>query len=211
MKIETGDKSFPILLIGDSNPARWEEILTVPFDLRHPVVHNIWTSILDSVQDTLYRKKKLRLNTRKIYIRNAVQSSLDKPEDTALDWENLSALKHVINLRELLFANHPFLVLAFGRFSFELVRRSLGEAYRKCEEWNTKESGNEFRNRHKVIAPHKINLLPLLHISISRGNFIQSHNYFCGLEGDNYFHYVGTKLSETLLPYSDSLDVWVEE
>jgi hypothetical protein len=96
MAADVGNKNFPIWLLGDSNPERWQGELKTPFDPRHPVRHNIWTSILDVIQD------------------------------------------------------------------------------------------------------------------ISGGKFVESHNYFCGQEGANYFEFVGASISGKLLEHQSVLKVWVE-
>jgi len=54
MHRETGEKTFPSWLLGDSNPARWQSRLENPLDAKHPIRHNIWTSVLDVVQETVY-------------------------------------------------------------------------------------------------------------------------------------------------------------
>lgn len=61
MDRETGYKTFPIWLIGDSEPKKWKDKLNEPLDYRHPVRHNIWTSIIDIVQDLLYRHNNKRI------------------------------------------------------------------------------------------------------------------------------------------------------
>jgi hypothetical protein len=54
------------------------------------------------------------------------------------------------------------------------------------------------------------NILPLLHATIARGKFIQSHNYFCDQEGGNYFDFVGNHIAETLLLHRAALNIWIE-
>lgn len=73
MDRETGDPHFPIWLLGDSNPRNWENHLKTPLDPRHPARHNIWTPILDEIQDRLFRRLRMRLDTSKMYIRNAIE------------------------------------------------------------------------------------------------------------------------------------------
>ena len=76
MKNSAGDPGFPIWLIGDSPPEKWADKLDSPLDPKHPARHNIWTSIADSMQDRLYRKGRLRLDTSRLYIRNATNQPL---------------------------------------------------------------------------------------------------------------------------------------
>ena len=79
MEQETGTPQYPIWLIGDSEPDRWKSELKTPFDPRHPIRHNIWTSIIDIVQDSLYRELGKRIDTKELFIRNAVKDAKDKP------------------------------------------------------------------------------------------------------------------------------------
>jgi hypothetical protein len=72
MKEYSGNPEFPIWLLGDSPPINWADILEVPFDPRHPIRHNIWTSVLDVIQSEIYKTRKCRLNSEDIYIRNAI-------------------------------------------------------------------------------------------------------------------------------------------
>ena len=104
MKKEVGSKSFPIWLLGDSNPEQWQNKLDEPLDSRHPIRHNIWTSVLNVIQDRIFRE----------------------------------------------------------------------------------------------------------HRSIAGGKFIQSHNYFCGKNGGNYFEFVGNHISDLLIRYCDQLPVWID-
>jgi|GEM_PF-5023839 hypothetical protein len=55
MKKESGDPQFPIWLLGGSEPDRWKSVLNAPLEPRHPVRHNIWTPLLDVIQDSVYR------------------------------------------------------------------------------------------------------------------------------------------------------------
>ena len=80
MKRDCGDKNFPIWLLGDSEPENWKDVLTSPFDSRHPIRHNIWTSILDKIQDNIFRTNFNRINVERIYIRNAVDDPIKKPK-----------------------------------------------------------------------------------------------------------------------------------
>ena len=58
MKEFSGDPEFPIWLIGDSPPENWVDKLDFPLDAKHPARHNVWTSILDSLQAQLLPRLK---------------------------------------------------------------------------------------------------------------------------------------------------------
>jgi hypothetical protein len=210
MKREVGDRNFPIWLLGDSNPEQWQESLATPFDPRHPIRHNIWTSVLDVIQDNVFRAKKIRVETKTLFIRNAVENPLIKPKPTDIEWGKKVEIE-IAELREIILTYKPKLLLSFGAFSFEFARRSHGqEPKRNYSYWGSEKLGVEFRQRINEFDPNKINILPLLHRSVSGGKFIQSQNNFCNKKGANYFEYVGISIEEKLLQFQYDLDIWVK-
>lgn len=213
MEAHSGDPSFPIWLIADSEPKNWRDLLLTPLDPRHPARHNIWTSVLEYMQEKLYKRRRLRFDTSKLYIRNAVIDPDEKPKSAALNW-NEGLQDKVDLLRADLQFMSPKLVLTFGAFAFELVRRASGEEhYYKYSEWGTLRLGEEFKERLALFDTSKTNVLPLLHASISRGRFLESHRYFVGKEAKyapNYFEYVGNELAELLLKKLKTESIWVE-
>jgi hypothetical protein len=48
----------------------------------------------------------------------------------------------------------------------------------------------------------------LLHTSISRGRFIESHNQFFEPDG-NYFDFAGTQIADLFLKNSSQLNIWI--
>lgn len=210
MKKEVGDKNFDIWLLGDSNPKNWESILDTPFDPRHPIRHNIWTSILDVIQDRVYRESRRRINSGCVYIRNAIEDPDDKPKGNELKWNQETEHK-LGEFRSLLQEYHPAIVFSFGAFSYEFARRSIyREPIWKFGYWGARRLGEEFRSNIPGFSPDAINLLPLLHRTISGGKYIESHEYYCNQPGANYFDYVGNQIADILLRYPDKLKVWIE-
>ena len=210
MQRETGDPNFPIWLIGDSNPVHWETTLLTPFDPRHPVIHNIWTSIIDVIQDRVYREARLRINTSSIYIRNAVDDPRKKPKSSDLQWQG--AVEEEINdLGKLVKKYHPKNLFSFGAFAYEFTRRSLGaKELNKFGSWGAEKLGLEFNRQIIRFDPTLTNNLPLLHRSISGGKYIESHDYFTGKGGVNYFSFVGNQLAEKFLLYREQLHIWIK-
>jgi hypothetical protein len=209
MQRETGDLNFPIWLIGDSNPAHWESDLITPFDPRHPIIHNIWTSVLDVIQDKVYREAHLRIDTSNIYIRNAVDDPLKKPKSSDIRWSG-SVEKEINNLGNLIKKFHPIILVSFGAFSYEFMCRSVGvQEPHKYGSWGAKELGIAFTHQIENFTPNKTNIISLLHRSISGGKYIESHNYFTGAKGVNYFNFVGKQLAENILKYKEQLPIWI--
>jgi hypothetical protein len=210
MDRDVGDRAFPIWLLGDSNPLQWQEKLNTPLDPRHPIRHNIWTSVLDVVQDCVFRSGRCRVDTESLYIRNAVDDPSKKPISSSVDW--LSGTNQEIKVLHGLLARHqPPIVCCFGAFAFEFARRAQRrEPIRSFGYWGALRLGEEFRTSAKHFDVTEVNLLPLLHRSIAGGKFIESHEYFCAETGANYFEYVGTGIAEILIQHKDRLSVWID-
>jgi len=164
------------------------------------------------MQELLYKQKRLRFDTAKLYIRNAVTDPDEKPKSVALNWsqelqDKVNAL--ITELRNM----NPKVILTFGAFAFEFVRRALNEQpIYPYSYWSTLRLGKEFKERFTHYDVSTTNLLPLLHVSISRGRFLESHKYFVGeeiKESPNYFEYVGNKLAELFLQQLTSEPIWV--
>ena len=210
MEREVGSRDFPIWLLGDSNPEQWQKSLLTPLDPRHPVRHNIWTSILDIAQDRVFRAGRLRVETRSLYIRNAVDNPRLKPNSTSVQWEQATELE-IAALQKLVQTHVPKLVLSFGAFSFEFARRVLTQEPKySYGYWGAKRLGDAFRQQISLFDPKFTNVFPLLHRSVSGGKFIQSHDYFCGQEGADYFKFVGESIAGILLQHRNDLPIWIE-
>ena len=160
MRREVGKHEFPIWLIGDSNPKNWSDKLLIPLDPRHPARHNIWTPIIDIVQDRVYREAKLRIETQNIYIRNAIENPDRKPPKNKSTWDN--RLSHEINnLRQLIINHKPILVLTFGAFAFEFANRAhRAERPQRYSNWTTRSLGDMFRERTDGFVPQDTNIIP---------------------------------------------------
>jgi len=186
MEREFGKRERKLWLIGDSEPNNNSDKLEHPFDLRHPTVHNIFTPILEQIQDNLFDVGN-RIDWNKLYIRNAVKSSND--------WDDESTLKvEIENFTNLINAYSPIIIFTFGTRAFEFVRRARDEESRALDFWTTEMMGKEFAKRCKNFDVNSTNVIPLLHASICRGRFLEAHGNFCsavkeinGMDENNYF------------------------
>lgn len=216
MDAEDRSSNFRIWLIGDSPPKNWHDRLKVPLDSRHPARHNIWTPVLDMLQQTVFRDG-LRLDSERLYVRNAVDSpDLIDPERAQWNWDDLAPA--LTKLGELLAENRPRLVLSFGAFACEMVCRARRKGLavhgddRAVNCWTTKELGATFRQAVHQYDPAGVNHLPLLHVSIARRHFLSAHKHFCPASDEkepNYFEYVGSELGELLLKYMKDEPIWL--
>jgi hypothetical protein len=205
---ECGDKNFPIWLLGDSEPENWSSVLNTPLDPRHPIRHNIWTSVLDVIQDKVYRDIRNRLDTSTLYIRNAVGDKNTKPGASEDNW-SVTANNELEIYKNLINEHNPMIILSFGAFAFEFARRSLGENHRKYGYWDTKKLGDEFCSRVDKFDCNKTNIIPMLHRSIAGGKFMVSHEYFCKQQRANYFDFTGNKIAELIIKNKESLKVFI--
>ena len=210
MEREVGDRHSPIWLLGDSNPEQWQDTLKTPLDPRHPARHNIWTPVLEVIQDKVFRQCRSRVDTSSLYIRNAVGDPSLKPNPASIEWEQ--AIEGEVGaLQELALKYAPKLLLCFGAFSFEFARRALDqEPLRGYGYWGARRLGEEFRRRISQFDPAITNALPLLHRSIAGGKYLQSHECFCDQVGANYFEVVGGSIAEKLIQYRGLLPIWIE-
>jgi hypothetical protein len=210
MKKEAGSKSSEIWLLGDSNPRNWQDVLETPFDPRHPARHSIWTPVLDVIQDKVFRECRRRVDTTSFFVRNAVEDPSSKPPSQNIEWA-INVQNKMREFQEMLREQRPRILFSFGAFSFEFARRALDEEpMHGYGFWGTRRLGEQFKQRISQFSLSTTNLLPLLHVSIARGRFIQSHEYFCGQAGANYFECVGNLVAQKLIEYQDELGVWIE-
>ena len=208
MEPESGRRNSPIWLIGDSPPDRWKDYLSEPLNPRHPARHSIWTPIIDGIQERVFRRDRLRVDTACIHIRNAVLDRSHKDRAKGRDWSGLN--HETEELGRLLDQYRPRLVFTCGAFSFEFTKRSLrrGED-RAYNYWSTKRLGKEFRRGVETFSMSDINLLPLLHVSIAR-KFLVSHQKFTRDCDGNYFNYVAEEVSGLFLRHKDELPgLWI--
>lgn len=68
--------------------------------------------------------------------------------------------------------------------------------------WGARALGGEFIARIQAFRPDRVNILPLLHRSVSGGKFLQSHSYFCNDPDGNHFDFIGVRIATLLLAYS---------
>jgi hypothetical protein len=133
-----------------------------------------------------------------------------KPISTSFEWSNTTE-KEIDIFRDLIKKHNPKMILSFGAFAFEFARRVLNrEPKRNFGYWGAMRLGEEFRHRITDFDPATINALPLLHRSVAGGKFIQSHNYYCLQDGENYFDYVGIQIGDKLLKHQNVMNIWVK-
>lgn len=117
----------------------------------------------------------------------------------------------ISKFQQLIEKYQPKLLFSFGAFAFEFGQRAVNKGVeRSYGYWGARRLGLEFRKRIAKFDISKTNLIPLLHVSIARGRFIQSHEYFCDKSGANYFDFVGEMIASKIISNHENLDVWIE-
>jgi hypothetical protein len=200
-----GNEGSKIWLIGDSDPENSGPELEYVFDDRHPTIHNIWTSIIYKIQRIYYKEKSKMIDDDNFFVINAIHDSGKKPGKDVCSWDSntignekadyieqsMEKIKNIIKL------NEPQMIITFGAFSFEFVRRCEGEKVKRPYggNWNTK----ELRKQFICSIKEEKKIVPLLHRSISMGYFLSSHRYFSDANNEyningNYFKFVSEYL-----------------
>ncbi|MDR3587117.1 MAG: hypothetical protein P4L59_17660 [Desulfosporosinus sp.] len=200
-KRETGEKTYPIWLL---------------FNPKHPAVrHYIWTPVLAEIQDKVYRELHTRIDTTNIYVRNVVSNSGIVPN--TLNWWGTEVSQEIETLKEIVQEHQPKLLISFGAFPFEFVRRVYEIKPEKGPKaWGTSNLGDEFGRAMDTFDIGTTNRIPLLRRMIDSNKFMEDDNRF-RRDGeddnfedvDNYFHFVGTKIAEKLIENKDALDIWI--
>ena len=191
MKKEPENTSYPIWLV--VNP-------------KYPAVRNdIWTPILDEIQDKVYRTLHIRIDTETIFIKNAVSDLGILPY--TLNWWAVELDKEIVMFRESVLKHQPKILFTIGAFPYEFVRRAYEiKPIKGPKYWSNANLEDEFE---QSIANFDINLtnrIPLLRRVITSGN----RNYASLKKCENYFHDVGTKIADKILKNKENLKIWIE-
>jgi len=191
MNRDNGRPKSAIWLLADSPPLVHADKLDDPLDWRFPTRHNIWTPIETIVNRELFRLQKARIDDRKFFIRNAVESPENwKPKHKDILAADIADFKRCVEVHQ------PFLILTFGQRAFEFACRSQGESVQSFESWDIPNLSREFDKRLSLIREGKGILLPLLHAIIAR-QFAKCHPAFKG-DRANYYEHVGCALATIL-------------
>ena len=165
-------------------------------------MHNIWTPILYGIQKHIYQATaKIITNEDEVFfIKNAARDIDQKPHSKSKVWNNNTAImERLESTKQDIVAHNPKLVITFGAFAFEFMRRCYitdETTFCKEDDWNVEALGKAFR---KSIHENEI-LTPLLHHSISMGNWFQCHERFTTSESANYFDYAAENLYKKIIP-----------
>jgi len=192
---ESGERSDPIWLL--VNP-------------KHPAVrYYIWTPVLAVIQDKVFRDIHKRIDTDNIFIRNVVRES--GLVANTLNWWGAEVEAEIESFRELVLEHKPKMIVTFGAFPYEFMRRVYElQPLKGPKYWSTARLKEEFEQSMVNFDMNKTNRVPLLRRVVESGKFIEGHNYFCEELVENYFYYVGTKIAEKIIENKDDFNNWVK-
>ena len=192
---DSGERTYPIwLLINPKYPA---------------VVYGIWRHVLDEIQDKVYREIQTRIDTTNIYIRSAVNDCGIVPN--TLNWWGNEVSSEIKLLKELIIDFNPKMVISFGAFTFEFMRRVYEIKPEKGPKyWSASILKDEFDISIDKFDAKQTNMIPLLRRVIESDKLIESEGYFSQSDSEKYFHYVGTKIAEKIIENKDKLNIWIK-
>ncbi|HZK55760.1 MAG TPA: hypothetical protein VFC84_16455 [Desulfosporosinus sp.] len=192
---ETGDSSFPIWLL--VNPK-------YPADRR-----DIWAPIVYEIQDQVYRKLRKRIDTKRIFIKNAV-SDIGMVSNTTNCWAT-EATKESVELRESVLKHQPKMLITFGAITYEYVKRVFDSTPdKKSEYWSATNLGDEFERSIASFDINQTNNIPLPRRFMKRGKHTEERNHWSREDGENYFRDLGSKIADRIIENEDSLNIWIE-
>jgi len=195
VKRDLGDRNYPIWLI--INP-------------KYPtVISDIWGHVLDEIQDKVYREIHARIDTSNIYIRSVVSDCGIVP--STLNWWGNEVATEIKLLREIILEHNPKILISFGAFPYEFMRRVFEIKPEKGPKyWGASILRDEFERSLKNFDVIQTNMIPLLRRVLANDKFIESHDYFSGSDREQYFQEVGTKIAERIIQNKDSLNIWMK-
>ncbi|MCO1602908.1 hypothetical protein [Desulfosporosinus nitroreducens] len=187
MMKESGDRSFPIWLL--VNPKYPTDVL------------NIWNPIMYEIQDKVYRKLHARINSRNIYIKNAI-SNIGRVSHTSSEAE---VNNNITMLKKSVLEYQPKLIITFGTITTEFVRRVFDvRPEKEPNHWSTSNLGYEFERSIANFDITQTNWIPL-----NRRTMRATTNIKDWEEGKGHYQDVATKMADLFIENKDSLEIWI--
>ncbi|KUO78939.1 MAG: hypothetical protein APF81_14320 [Desulfosporosinus sp. BRH_c37] len=189
MEKESGDRSCPIWLLVNSK---------YPND-----IYDIWAPIMYEIQDQVFRKLHARIDSRNIYIRNAV-SDIGRVPKTPNSWTARVA-KETLMLRESVLEYQPKLLFTFGTITNEFVRRVFDRRPENGPKyWSTTNLGNEFERSIANFDITRTNWIPLNRRVTKSGKNLKDWE-----DSENYYRDIATRIAERIIENKDTLKIWI--
>lgn len=195
MKRELGERTYPIWLL--INP-------------KYPSVRNdIWRPILDEIQERVFRELQTRIDTSNIFIRSVVGDCGIVPN--TLNWWGNEVYAEIKLLGEILLEHKPKMMISFGAFPYEFVRRVFEIKPEKGPKaWSSSILRDEFETSMENFDINQTNRIPLLRRVIATDKFIETRNYLSQTDRETYFQHVGARIAEKIIENKANLDIWIK-
>ncbi len=192
---ESGHKTFPIWLL--TNP-------------KYPdVINDIWRSVLDEIQDKVYREIQARIDTTNIYIRSVVGDCGIVPN--TLNWWGKEVVDEIRVFRQILLEHNPKMLISFGAFPYEFLRRvSDMKPDKGPKYWRSSILRDEFDRSVENFNVNQSNRMPLLRRVIESDKYQETRDDFRPTDKDQYFKHVGSKLSSLIIQNVDHFNIWIK-
>jgi hypothetical protein len=200
----------PIWLLGHSLPANWVDDLDGPLDPRHPTRHSIWTPVLESLQDRVYRRGGgRRLDMNRCHIDNAAAI---QPNGEEADWKlrgaSIVAEKNVLASRAKEYK--PKILITFSAdvfwFASTALRHFEGPRTRITSEF----MAETFNKAIRTPALGDPSIVPLLHAFVARAGWSTAGDIYSGTNRGNYFEFTGAAIGDLLLRHCRDLSIWIK-
>lgn len=131
-----------------------------------------------------------------------------------MNWWGNEVAAEIKVLRNTIQEYHPKMLISFGGFPFEFLRRVFEiEPQKGPKYWSAPILRNEFEESIKNFEINQANVIPLLRRVIACDNcdkYIETQNHFNSSVTEQYFYHVGAKLSERIIQNKDSLKIWIK-
>ncbi|OLN27693.1 Uracil phosphoribosyltransferase [Desulfosporosinus metallidurans] len=119
--------------------------------------------------------------------------------------------KEIELFRESILEYKPKILISFGAFPFEFVRRIFNIKPEKGPKyWSNSNLNSEFERAIENFDINQTNRIPILRqVSVS-SKFEEDHRLSNLTDISNYFRNVGAKIADKIIENKDSLNIWIE-
>lgn len=160
-------------------------------------------------KDKVYREIQTRIDTTNIYIRSAVSDCGIVPN--TLNWWGNEVSAEIKLFREIILEYNPKMLISFGAFAFEFLRRVYEIKPEKGPKyWSAPVLKDEFERAIEKFDINQTNRIPLLRRVIESDKFIETQNNFSRNDSEKYFQHVGAKIAERIIENKDNLNIWIK-
>ena len=113
--------------------------------------------------------------------------------------------------REIAQEYKPKMLISFGAFPFEFLRRAYEINPQKGPKaWGTSILRDEFNKSMDNFDINSTNRIPILRRVVTSENQRGNLNFVSRTERETYFQHVGTKIAEKIIENKDTLDIWID-